>query len=126
MRYLLDTQVLIWAMEKNPRLKPKVKAVVDSVMNEMWVSVVSVWEMLIKKKLGKLRVPGEIKRDLLKAGFKILALNIDQVLAVDNLPLLHKDPFDRMLVAQAQAEEMTLITADAKLAKYEVKCLENS
>jgi len=118
--------VLIWAMEKNPRLKPKVKAVVDSVMNEMWVSVVSVWEMLIKKKLGKLRVPGEIKRDLLKAGFKILALNIDQVLAVDNLPLLHKDPFDRMLVAQAQAEEMTLITADAKLAKYEVKCLENS
>ena len=125
MRYLLDTQVLIWAMEKSQRLKSKGKAVIESEKHELWVSVVSVWEMLIKKKSGGLKVPDTIKEDLAKAGFSILPLTIDQVLAIDNLPLYHKDPFDRMLVAQAQVEDMTLITADGKLEKYPVKLLRN-
>ncbi len=123
MRYLLDTQVLIWAMEKSNKLKSKGRAVIESRKNELAVSVVTIWEMLIKKKLGELKVPDQIKEDLDKAGFSILSLTIDQVLVVDKLPLYHKDPFDRMLVSQAMAEDLTLITADSKLEKYQVKLL---
>lgn len=119
----MDTQVLIWAMEKSNKLKSKGRAVIESRKNELAVSVVTIWEMLIKKKLGELKVPDQIKEDLDKAGFSILSLTIDQVLVVDKLPLYHKDPFDRMLVSQAMAEDLTLITADSKLEKYQVKLL---
>lgn len=120
MRYLIDTHILIWFMEKKRRIPVRILTLLADPNIEVLISVVNVWEMVIKQQSGKLKVPKDIQGDIKKAGFKILPIEISHVLGIRNLSNIHKDPFDRILLAQAQEENLSFITADSKLAKYKI------
>ena len=123
MKYLLDTQVFIWWMEENKRLPQKIKFIIDDPTNRIFISVVTPWEIIIKRKLKKLKVPKNFENYLMKEVFKIVPIYILHVLNVEQLPHHHKDPFDRVLVSQAKAEKLTLITSDPKIWKYNISLL---
>ena len=89
----------------------------------VFVSSVSVWEISIKKSVGKLKVPDNLLEELLSHRFSLLDINAEHAQLAGELPLIHKDPFDRMLVAQAKIEKLTLISVDPHIAQYEVKLL---
>ncbi len=115
---LLDTHVFIWAMEKNNRLSSDIQDMLTSPTTSIFISVASVWEIVIKKAKKKLKISQDIEAGIKKAKFTILPLEIAHVLAVENLPLHHQDPFDRVLLAQAKIESLSLITADKKMWRY--------
>lgn len=120
MKLLLDTQVLIWWLAKDKHLKQPVKVKIQEAQ-EVRVSVVSVWEMEIKRAVKKLDTPLDIKYQLKRHDFGLMDVNVDHALEIRKLTLIHRDPFDRMLVAQARVEKLTIVTADPKIEKYEVK-----
>jgi PIN domain nuclease of toxin-antitoxin system len=120
-RLLLDTHLLLWAAGAPDRLPAAARRLIDDRGNELWFSVVSLWEVAIKRGLGRQDFradPRLLRRGLLDNGYVELAIAGEHASAVDALPPLHKDPFDRMLVAQAQVEGVTLLTADPQLARY--------
>jgi len=123
---LLDTNAFIWALNGSPRLGAA-RGAVASAENTIYVSVVSAWEMAIKSGLGKLSMPPDIKTwlpdRLTEHRFETLGIKLDHVLDVEQLPLHHRDPFDRLLVAQARAEKLTIVTGDPQLEPYDVKLL---
>jgi PIN domain nuclease of toxin-antitoxin system len=117
LRILLDTHVLLWWLSGSPRLSPSArKAIADS--QETYVSAVSVWEISIKLSLGKLQVNGDLEEHLHANHFLPLPVTLGHAMAAGKLPRLHQDPFDRMLVAQASIESLTILTADKQLAAY--------
>ena len=117
MRWLLDTHVLLWAIAAPQNLPPSVRRELHAV--EVYVSAASIWEIAIKHSLGKIQAdPHAVLAAVEPAGFKHLAISARHAAAIDRLPALHRDPFDRLLVAQALAEPMRLITNDAALAGY--------
>ncbi|MBI2039689.1 type II toxin-antitoxin system VapC family toxin [Candidatus Microgenomates bacterium] len=122
MNYLLDTQVFIWAMEKSTRFSKAFQKVISDPNNMVFVSVATVWEIIIKKRKG-LKVPRDIAGGIKKSLFTILPINIDHVLEIEVLEDYHKDPFDRIIIAQAKVEKLTLITVDEKILKYHIKAL---
>ena len=101
MHLLLDTHTLIWWLAKNPTLSNKAKDAIANPDNIIFVSAASAWEIAIKKSLGKLQAPDALKQQLEKQKFTPLAINLDHALAIKHLPHHHKDPFDRILIAQA-------------------------
>jgi len=117
MRCLLDTQILIWWFDSSPKLSSEFKDFIES-SDDKFVSVISFWEIMIKMKLGKLRLKKSIDFILGHMEFKILDVNLEHVLAIGELPNIHKDPFDRMLIAQTMVEDLILLTADRKIKKY--------
>lgn len=118
MRLLLDTHTLLWLMEGGPRLKPRARALIDSA-SEVYVSSASIWEIAIKHRLGQIEEdPEEIVEKLEEAGLKELYVSNRHAVASGKLPLLHRDPFDRLLVAQAMTEPMRLLTDDEQLLAY--------
>ncbi len=118
MRLLLDTHVIIWAMEADPRVRHITERLTDS-DNEVFFSVASLWEMAIKVGTGKLEVDVAVFRaEALATGFMELPVLGRHIEALGGMPHHHRDPFDRLLVAQAAAEPMRLITADATVALY--------
>ena len=120
-RLLLDTHVWLWWQADDPRLGPAARRNIHSAA-EVRFSAASAWEIAIKSALGKLRLPrgADIDAELARDGFVPLAVEIAHADGVRALPALHRDPFDRLLVAQALAEGLTLVTADAALARYDV------
>ena len=128
MRILLDTHIFIWWDSDPDKLSSTAKVHCESEDNTLVLSVASVWEMQIKQQLGKLtlRQPlAELIADQQKTnGFEILPITLSHVLALDQLPLHHKDPFDRLLIAQAKNEDMSLLTADDVMKQYEVELLD--
>lgn len=120
MKLLLDTHALIWTLQAQTRLSSTAIDAISDESNEVFVSVVSTWEIEIKKAKGKLRIPGELGAGLTAQGFQTLPVALRHVLAVESLPRYHRDPFDRMLISQAQLEGMTLITSDRTIRKYPV------
>lgn len=121
MKLLLDTHVLLWAAGEPKKLSPKARRLLDAAENTLVFSAVSLWEIAIKRSLGRkdFRVDlSLLRRGLLDNAYEELAMTSAHALAVDALPLLHKDPFDRMLIAQAQVEGMVLLTSDAQVARY--------
>ena len=116
--YLLDTQVFIWWMEENKRLPSGIKALIDDPLNKIFISVIIPWEIVIKIKAKKLKVPQNFAKAIINGIFEILPIQISHVLGLRKLPLYHKDPFDRILIAQAKIEGLTLITSDQKFSKY--------
>ena len=121
MKLLLDTQLLLWAAYTPDRLSPAARALIEDLGNELAFSPASVWEVIIKRALGRpdFRIdPRLLRRGLVENGYCELAITSDHVLAVDLLPQLHKDPFDRLLVAQALAEGLSFVTADERLPPY--------
>lgn len=123
MRLLLDTQVLLWWMFADPRLSEQAAAAITEVDNEILVSAVSAFEITTKQLIGKLDAPDDLEQQLESSAFRELPVTIAHCLEVSKLPLHHKDPFDRLLVAQARCEDMTLVTADRMLSKYDVRTL---
>lgn len=125
MKYLLDTHFLIWLMEDSKKVSSEVKLLVKNPANEIFVSVVTVWEIVIKRAKGRLKTPKDIRGGINEAGFKILPIEISHALEVEKLPLFkeHQDPFDRMLIAQAKTEGLTLVTSDPKIWKYKIALL---
>jgi PIN domain nuclease of toxin-antitoxin system len=120
-RLLLDTQLLIWAAMFPERLSETARALVNDSRNELLFSALSIWEVAIKSALRRDHFqvdPRLLLRGLLDNGYAELPVTSRQAVNVDALPLLHKDPFDRLLLAQAISEGILLITADARLARY--------
>ena len=121
MKLLLDTHLLLWAAGQPDRLSPAARTQIEAAQNELIFSAASLWEIAIKRGLGRedFHVDGRLlRRGLLDNGYTELPISCEHVLAIDTLPPLHKDPFDRILLAQALAEGITLLTADTLLAQY--------
>jgi PIN domain nuclease of toxin-antitoxin system len=124
-RYLLDTHILLWWLADDKKLVKKTKDLIASPANHVLVSTVSIWEIIIKKSLNKLKVPDNLKEILYENDFEILPITVDHVLYVEHLPALHNDPFDRLLIAQNIVEDLTFITVDEIIPKYDVTCLKH-
>lgn len=121
MKLLLDTQLLLWAAGMPKRLSPSARKLISDPSNDLVFSPASLWEIVIKRGLGRgdFQVdPRLLRRGLVENGYGELPIRAEHALAVDSLPPLHKDPFDRILIAQALTEGVTFLTADAQLAKY--------
>ncbi|NUQ38802.1 MAG: type II toxin-antitoxin system VapC family toxin [Caldilineales bacterium] len=119
MNLLLDTHVLLWALDDSPLLSPEARAAMTNGANIVFVSAATAWEISIKKALGTLRAPTDDYLDELRRHrFTPLNITTEHALAVETLPLHHADPFDRMLVAQAMVERLTLVTHDARMKAY--------
>jgi PIN domain nuclease of toxin-antitoxin system len=118
MRLLLDTHILLWLMQDDSRLSQRAHGIIDN-SAEVYVSVASIWEIAIKWRLGKIvESPEEVDAALEKAGLIELPVSKRHAVSTAKLPLLHRDPFDRLLVAQAISEHLQLLTADSQLAPY--------
>jgi len=121
MKLLLDTHLLLWAAGHPDRLSSTARSLIENPENELLFSVASVWEVVIKRGLGRndFQVdPRLLRRGLLDNGYGELPILSDHVVAIDSLPGIHKDPFDRVLVAQASVEGITLLTTDSLLTQY--------
>ncbi len=118
MRLLLDTHLLLWWLMENRELGREAKALIADSDNTIFVSTVSLWEVWLKQSLGKLRLPPDFQARLDAESFEILPLSGAHARKVAELPWLHRDPFDRMLVAQAMTEPAHLLTADSLLSAY--------
>ena len=121
MQILLDTHVVLWALADDPALSAETRALLSDERNAIWVSAVSIWEISIKHALGRGDMPLSGKDALgycRVAGYRWLDVQPEHAAAVEDLPRIHADPFDRLLIAQALAEPMKLLTHDAMIAKY--------
>jgi PIN domain nuclease of toxin-antitoxin system len=123
MNILLDTHVLIWALENNPGLSDSARNSIIRAGNMVFVSSVSIWEIAIKKNLGKLETPDNLQEEIELHRFTPLQINFDHAELAGKLPDIHKDPFDRMLIAQAIIEKLTLVSRDKLIARYDVDIL---
>ena len=127
MRLLFDTHVLLWWHDQPARLTETAYDAINDLGNDVFSSVVNGWEMQIKAQLGKLTLPKPLhvilQEEQATNGFRLLPVTIEHVYALDSFPLHHRDPFDRLLIAQAHQEGMTLVTHDPKLSPYFVSLL---
>ena len=123
--FLLDTHAFLWFLSDDPKLPALAKTTVESAQS-VFISIASFWEMAIKDSLGKLKLPASIP-DLISGcarnGFAVLPIKAEHLALLKELPRIHGDPFDRLLICQASSENMTLITADENIAKYDVPVL---
>ena len=122
MNLLLDTHVILWMVSSEGGLSPQGNDLVQDPENKLWFSVVTLWEVTIKRTLDRpdFRTEARVLRaGLLRNGFQEIAVEGRHCLALADLPLLHSDPFDRLLIAQAMSEGMQLVTADRKVAAYD-------
>lgn len=125
MNLLLDTHVFLWAVDDDPRLSPAARTAIIDGNNLVFVSAVTAWEIAIKKATGKLTLPqGNYLDELRVHRFTPLDITTEHALAVEHLPHYHKDPFDRLLIAQAQLEKLVLVTSDARVKQYAVQMIE--
>lgn len=121
MKLLLDTHILLWAAGEPRKLSNRARSMIEDLENELLFSVASLWEVSIKRGLGRADFnadPRLLRRGLLDNGYQELPITSNHVVAIDGLPAVHKDPFDRMLVAQAAVEGALLLTVDSLLTKY--------
>ncbi|MGN6197357.1 type II toxin-antitoxin system VapC family toxin [Humibacter sp.] len=121
MKYLLDTHLLIWASADDSRLSPRARELLEEPDNSLLFSAASIWEISIKNGLGRpsFQFPSAVfRRGLIEAGYLELDITSAHAVAVGQLPRIHSDPFDRMLVAQARTEGYPLLTSDKRVAEY--------
>jgi len=126
MKYLIDTHILLWLMLEPHKLSKKVKNVFQNIDNTLYISKISLWEIAIKMKIGKLDIKmnfGNIFDILKENDLLLLALDDKHIAGTLILPLHHRDPFDRMLIAQAKTENYTIITKYQNFSKYDVDVL---
>jgi PIN domain nuclease of toxin-antitoxin system len=122
-RLLLDTHVVLWQLAGTRSLGVRAREAITAAA-ELAFSVVSFAEIGVKAAIGKLAVPEDLQEHILGTGVRVLGLSAEHGLAVAHLPLHHRDPFDRLLVAQAQQEGLTLVTADPRIQAYDVEVLD--
>jgi PIN domain nuclease of toxin-antitoxin system len=122
MRLLLDTHTLLWALTEKSKLSSRVELLLPS--SETWFSVAGIWEIITKVQVGKLTLPrptGEIVMSKLSSnGVQLLPITVDHVLRLESLPLHHRDPFDRILIAQSLEEKLPIVTSDPLFVRYPV------
>ena len=123
MRFLLDTHVLLWWLSDHKSLTTKAAVAIKDGKNLIFVSAATAWEISIKQALGKLKAPDDMEKALEANRFHHLPISIRHGLAAGDLPRHHADPFDRMLIAQAQTEQLTIITHDVRIEQYGVPIL---
>lgn len=121
-QYLLDTHILLWWLSGDKKLGKKRTDLIAKSTNHIIVSTVTIWEIVIKKSLGKIQVPDNIKEVIIENEFEILPITLDHVLYLEHLPEIHHDPFDRLLIAQSMYEDMIFVTADKIIPKYKIHC----
>jgi PIN domain nuclease of toxin-antitoxin system len=125
MRLLLDTHAFIWWIEDDARLSSAARVVLQDRANGVFVSIASIWEIAIKVGVGRLRMPTDLRAFLAdqvaRTGFSVLPIAFDHVVAVHALPQHHRDPFDRLLIAQCRQEDLSLVSRDGKFARYNVE-----
>ena len=119
MRYLLDTHTLLWARSAPERLSREALTILQSTGNTLYVSMASLWECAIKSSVGKLDVPAGFYR-IVSDDYEVLGIELSHVETCANLPMHHRDPFDRLLVAQARLGGLVLVTRDPDIARYDV------
>ena len=117
-RILLDTHTLIWWMSGSEQLGKLSQQMITDEQNQVYVSAASIWEMSIKRQMGKLQIPDDLDSIIEELGFEKLDISLFHAEQAGSLPMHHKDPFDRMLIAQAQAEGLQLISTDEHFPKY--------
>jgi PIN domain nuclease of toxin-antitoxin system len=126
MRALLDTHAFLWAITEDSRLSRHAQQVFTG-PNNLYLSVVSLWEILIKVRAGKLSLPGPtgpyVVKELARNRIEVLPLSLDHVLRIEGMELHHRDPFDRILIAQSLEESLPIVTADPQFQKYPVELI---
>lgn len=126
MKALLDTHTFLWAISGDPKLSRKAQQIFTG-PSDLWLSVASLWEILIKVQGGKLSMPSPvgpyIVKELAKNNIEVLPINLDHVLRLESLPVYHRDPFDRLLIAQSIEEEWPIVTVDPYFARYPVEVI---
>lgn len=125
MSWLVDTHVVLWWLGGDRRLGEEVKRVLDH-EPDVHLSAASVWEVAVKQAIGKLEGPPDLPELMTSTGLRLLDITARHAAAAGRLPLLHRDPFDRILIAQARTEGLTLVTADAHVHRYDVAVREPS
>lgn len=123
MTLLVDTHVLLWWLADSDRLGPSARNMIATTQRVV-VSVVSAVEIAVKASAGKLEAPTDLSDQLAVQGFEVLPLTLGHAMAITTLPMHHRDPFDRMLVAQAMVEKLPVLTADARLGDYDVQIVD--
>ena len=123
MKFLLDTHILLWWLAQSRQLSKKTIETISNPAHIIFVSAATAWEIAIKKAIGKLEVPDDLEDALTYNRFQPLAISIQHALTAGALPPHHTDPFDRMLIAQADCEELTLITHDKIFSEYSTPLL---
>jgi PIN domain nuclease of toxin-antitoxin system len=121
---LLDTHAFLWWLQDDPRLGAGARRAVEKPENLVFVSAASAWEIALKRALGKLKAPGDIGEWIDGNSFTRLSIEIEHAAAAAELPPHHADPFDRLLVAQAQLEGLTLVAGDDRIERYDVALLD--
>lgn len=123
MRLLLDTQVVLWQLTGMRPVRPRAQEAIERA-TELTFSVVSFAEIGVKAAIGKLVVPNDLRERVVRSGLRILGLAPDHGLAVADLPMHHRDPFDRLLISQARSEGLTIVTADRRFGDYDVAVID--
>ena len=120
MRYLLDTHVILWWLTEPEKIIKKTQKIIRDKSNEIFISSATFWEIAIKKSIGRLTLPHNLLETIAIEGFKILPIMPEECISVADLPMLHADPFDRLLVLQAKLYDFVLVTRDKNIMKYPV------
>jgi len=120
---LLDTHIVLWWLNDDPKLIDHHREIIANTDNLCYISAATIWKISIKVKLGKLKISDDYIDELQKEGFLELPVSWKHSNQVKELPLIHNDPFDRLLIAQAQVEELTLLSADKFTKQYDVRVL---
>ncbi|MBI2590516.1 MAG: type II toxin-antitoxin system VapC family toxin [Candidatus Blackburnbacteria bacterium] len=124
MRYLLDTHIFLWWANGDKKLKVPIRELLAKSQNTIFVSTITAWEISIKLKAKpNFKLQKSLKRTFLLSKFGVMPVTFSHVLTLHQLPMYHKDPFDRMLIAQAKTEKLKLITSDSKIWKYNLSLL---
>ena len=125
MKVLIDPNVFLWGIQHEERLSPRVRTLLPA--SDVWISVASLWEIITKVQIGKLTLPtpvGDYLSAKLRAnGVLVLPISVDHVKRLEGLPLHHRDPFDRILIAQSLEEKLPIITSDPWFARYPVQVI---
>ncbi|MBM2814702.1 MAG: toxin-antitoxin system toxin component [Ignavibacteria bacterium] len=126
MKYLIDTQILIWIFGDSYRIPKKILDILKNTENQIIVSAVSIWEIAIKKSIGKLKFDFELKilvQEIYEMNINILDITSEQIIKVADLPFHHKDPFDRLIISQAILENLPVNSSDVNFKKYEIELI---
>lgn len=123
-RCLLDTHIILWWLSDDKKLDKKIRDIITDSRNNILVSSVSVWEIVIKKSLNKLTIPDNFIETLQANNFNFLPMLPSHALEVQRLPSIHTDPFDRLLIAQCIVEDLIFVTTDSIICKYKIDCFE--
>lgn len=124
MQILLDTHILLWWLTDSSKLSSKARELIADPANTIIVSAATAWEISIKQTLGKISIEGDLETEVRANGFGSLPIGFSHAAAVRDLPAIHRDPFDRILIAQAQVENLSILTADRHISKYPVTVIQ--